>query len=99
MWGWAGCFWWQQFWSRGGCRRRTFYLAAFWLVTLARPAIAGGYPVPLVSPSRYVLVLFPVFMAGAQLGRDRFWNDSYLVLSTGLLAILTAQFVNGGWIV
>src|SRR5205085_12648244 len=49
----------------------TLYLIAFWIVTLASPAMAGGYPVPLISLSRYVLSLFPVFMYFGILGRRR----------------------------
>jgi hypothetical protein len=75
------------------------YLAAFWLVTLSSPAMAGGYPVPLVSLSRYVLSLFPIFLYLGMLGARRGFHDVYLVLSVGLLAVLTAQFVTGGWIV
>lgn len=77
----------------------TLYLLAFWLVTLVSPATAGGYPVPLVSMERYVLSLFPVFMVLALLGRRPAVHDAYLVLGTGLLALLTVQFVNGWWIV
>lgn len=77
----------------------TIYLVAFWLVTLTNPAMAGGYPVPLISLSRYVLSLFPIFMYLGMLGRDRAFHDGYLVLATGMLAVLTLQFVNGGWVV
>lgn len=75
------------------------YLAAFWVVTLASPAMANGYPVPLISLSRYVLTLFPIFMALGLLGHNRALNDAYLVLGTGLLALLTVQFINGGWVI
>lgn len=75
------------------------YLTAFWIVTLSSPAMANGYPVPLISLSRYVLTLFPVFMYLAVLGRNRAFNDGYLVLSTGMLALLTVQFINGGWVI
>lgn len=77
----------------------TIYLVAFWLVTLTNPALAGGYPVPLISLSRYVLSLFPIFMYLGMLGRNRGFHDGYLVLATGMLAVLTLQFVTGGWIV
>ncbi|MBV9278977.1 MAG: hypothetical protein JOZ41_02755 [Chloroflexi bacterium] len=77
----------------------TLYLAAFWLLTLSSPAMADGYPVPLVSLSRYVLSLFPVFMAMGTLGAGREFHDAYLVLSVGLLALLTVQFLHGGWVV
>jgi hypothetical protein len=75
------------------------YMGAFWLATLASPALAGGYPVPLVSLSRYVLALFPVFMYMGMLGVRRGFHESYLVISTGLLALLTLQFITGGWVV
>ncbi len=75
------------------------YLAAFWLVTLASPAIAGGYPVPLISLSRYILTLFPVFLYMGMLGRRQAVHDAYLVLAVGMLALLTVQFVNGGWVI
>jgi hypothetical protein len=75
------------------------YLLAFWLVTLTSPALAGGYPVPLISLDRYVLALFPVFMYAGWLGRRRGFHDAYLMLSTGLLALLTLQFINGRWVV
>ncbi len=75
------------------------YLAAFWLVTLASPALEGGYPVPLVSLSRYVLALFPVFMYMGYLGARRGFHDAYLSISVGLLSLLTIQFITGGWVV
>jgi hypothetical protein len=75
------------------------YLIAFWLVTLTSPAIQGGYPVPLVSLSRYVLSLFPFFIwLGIQTG-SRAVEETYLVLSVGMLALLTVQFLNGGWVI
>lgn len=75
------------------------YLAAFWLVTLSSPALAGGYPVPLISLSRYVVTLFPAFMILAVLGRNRSVHDAYLVIGAGLLSLFTVQFINGGWII
>lgn len=77
----------------------TLYLIAFWLLTLSSPALANGYPVPLVSLSRYVLSLFPVFMYLGIVGRKRPFHDAYLVLSVGMLALLTIQFIHGGWVV
>jgi hypothetical protein len=75
------------------------YLAAFWLVTLSSPAMAGGYQVPLISLSRYVLALFPVFLYMGVLGERRWFHDAYLVLGTGMLSLFTIQFLTGGWIV
>jgi len=77
----------------------TLYLVAFWLVTLSSPAVAGGYPVPWISLSRYVVVLFPIFMYLGMEAQRRNLHDAYLVLSTGTLAVLTVQFINGGWVI
>ncbi len=77
----------------------TLYLVAFWLVTLTSPAIAGGYPVPLISMSRYVVTLFPVFMVWGIWGAKRSFHDPYLMLATPLLAVFTVQFLIGGWII
>jgi hypothetical protein len=91
------------FWTARTARRLpaayTIYLVAFWLLTLTSPAVAGGYPVPLISLSRYVLSLFPIFMYLGIVGRNRSFHDGYLVLSVGLLSLLTVQFVNGGWVI
>jgi hypothetical protein len=75
------------------------YLAAFWCVTLTSPAIANGYPVPLISMSRYVVTLFPVFMVWGLVGSRGHWHDVYLILATAFLAVFTVQFLIGGWII
>jgi Gpi18-like mannosyltransferase len=75
------------------------YLAAFWLVTLTSPAMAAGYPVPLISMSRYVVTLFPIFMYLGFAGRTAWIHDTYLVLSVGMLSLFTLQFITGGWII
>jgi hypothetical protein len=77
----------------------TAYSVGFWLVTLSSPATAGGYPVPLISLSRYVLTLFPIFMYFGLLGRERVLHDGYLVLCTAMLSLFTVQFLIGGWII
>ncbi len=77
----------------------TLYLVAFWLVTLTSPAIAGGYQVSLISLSRYVLALFPIFMYLGTLGRKQRFHDAYLVLGVGTLSLFTVQFLIGGWII
>src|SRR5579859_7035650 len=66
----------------------SLYLIAFWCVTLTSPAIANGYPVPLISMSRYVVTLFPVFMVWGLLGsRHHAWHDLYLIFATTFLAV------------
>ena len=77
----------------------TIYLGAFWFVTLTSPAIANGYPVPLISMSRYVVTLFPVFMVWGAFGSRRTFHDIYLMLATPFLAVFTVQFLIGGWII
>jgi hypothetical protein len=75
------------------------YMLAFWLVTLTSPAIEGGYQVPLISLSRYVLSLFPFFIWLGLKTESRAVEESYLVLSVGMLGLLTVQFINGGWVI
>lgn len=75
------------------------YLLAFWLVTLTSPAVEGGYQVPLISLSRYILSLFPLFIWAGIKTERRAAEESYLVLSAGMLALLTVQFINGGWVI
>lgn len=75
------------------------YLLAFWVVTLSSPAMAAGYQVPLISLSRYILALFPVFLYLGILGKRSWFHDSYLVLSIGALSLFTVQFLIGGWII
>jgi hypothetical protein len=38
-------------------------------------------------------------MYAGVLGRRSGFHDAYLVLGTGMLALLTIQFVNGGWVI
>lgn len=90
---------WTYFAARRLPVTHTIYLVTFWLVTLSSPAMAGGYQVPLVSLSRYVLSLFPIFIYLAIIGARRSFHDAYLVLSVGMLALLTVQFINGGWVI
>lgn len=77
----------------------TLYVAGFWVVTLSSPAVASGYPVPLISMSRYVLTLFPIFMYFGTVGRLRGVHEGYLIGATALLSLFTVQFLTGGWIV
>jgi hypothetical protein len=53
---------------------------------------------PLQSLSRYLFVLFPVFMILAQLGENRWTNRIVLYSSFALLLFWTGQFVLGGWV-
>ena len=53
---------------------------------------------PLMSSSRYVLVLFPVFILLALLGRHRRLHYSWLILSSLLLAFLFYAFLSGPFV-
>ena len=67
----------------------TLYAAPHLLLIATRQTTAS----PLASASRYVLVLFPAFVALALLGRHRRLHSSWLLLSTLLLAFLLTAFV------
>jgi Dolichyl-phosphate-mannose-protein mannosyltransferase len=91
---------WSYFAARRFGLTYGLYLLGFWILTLSTPAMAGGYPVPLISLSRYVLSLFPVFMYMAMLGDRRGFHEGYLVVSTAMLGLLTVQFLNPpGWVI
>ncbi|HZU13406.1 MAG TPA: mannosyltransferase family protein [Chloroflexota bacterium] len=75
----------------------TIYAAAFWPLVLSDPALAGAYPAPLVSLSRYILALFPIFMSLGVLGRHPRVHESYLLLATAGLVVLAIVFMTGGW--
>jgi hypothetical protein len=55
--------------------------------------------VPLISLSRYVLSLFPIFIWAGMATESRAVEEGYLVLSVGMLGLLTVQFLNGGWVI
>jgi hypothetical protein len=54
---------------------------------------------PLLSLSRYVLVLFPGFVLLARLGwRSEWWHRVIVYLSVALLVFFTGQFALWGWV-
>lgn len=55
-------------------------------------------PTPLTSTTRYLLVLFPVFVGLALAGRHRWFDRAWLVGSSVLLAVLASGFVRGQFI-
>jgi len=55
-------------------------------------------PTPLTSTARYLLVLFPIFVILALLGRNRWADQSWLVLSLLFLGLLTAAFLQNTFI-
>lgn len=64
-------------------------------VLLSAPVLSSR--IPLTSMSRYVLVLFPVTIVLAQIGRWAIFDRLYVLLSTGGLAIFTMLFLNHMW--
>jgi hypothetical protein len=55
-------------------------------------------PTPLTATSRYVVVVFPVFVVLALLGRSRRFDRTWVIGSAMGLAILASQFVRGAFI-
>jgi hypothetical protein len=55
-------------------------------------------PTPLTSTTRYMLVLFPIFVLLALVGRDRRFERAWLLLSVIMLAYLVSLFVKGDFV-
>lgn len=55
-------------------------------------------PTPLTSTTRYLLVLFPVFVVLATFGRRRWFDRAWLIASSIGLAVLAVGFVRGQFI-
>jgi hypothetical protein len=71
------------------------YMAATLTGALAKVADVQ----PLLSLSRYVLVLFPGFVLLAMLGRrSAWWNRAIVYPSATLLLFFTGQFAIWGWV-
>jgi hypothetical protein len=66
------------------------------LFALLSAPIITSY-IPLQSMSRYLLVLAPVYMVLAKLGRWPIFDRIYVLLSGGALAIFSTLFVNHMW--
>ncbi|MBA2585700.1 MAG: hypothetical protein H0U99_04375, partial [Chthoniobacterales bacterium] len=56
---------------------------------------AWGLP---LSIGRFGLVIFPLVMALALLGRNEHFHRSYLIVSTGLAAFFMLVFSQWGWV-
>ena len=50
---------------------------------------------PLMSTTRYLIVLFPCFVILAMAGRHERFNTGWLVISTLLLGFVASSFVEG----
>ncbi|MGH2390343.1 MAG: hypothetical protein ACRDIE_19250, partial [Chloroflexota bacterium] len=73
----------------------TLYGFACMGALLSAPIITSD--IPLQSMSRYVLVLVPMYIVLARLGRRPIFDRLYVLLSAGGLAMFTALFVNHMW--
>ncbi len=71
-----------------------FYQIAFLLLYLARFSEIQ----PLLSTARYVLALFPAFIAFSQWGQNPWINRMFLYLSWLGLFLLSGQFAIWGWV-
>lgn len=58
-----------------------------------------GSAAPLDSLDRYVLVIFPIFVVLAAIGKNRSFNVSYLIISLPTFAFLALLFLTGNWMV
>ncbi|MDU4961788.1 MAG: mannosyltransferase family protein [Sporomusaceae bacterium] len=76
-------------------RIRGSYLLIGWLWLLV-PLLSTSTWLPLYSISRFILVIFPLYLFWAQL-RDR-WYYGSLVVSAATLCICAALFINWHWI-
>jgi hypothetical protein len=55
-------------------------------------------PTPLTSTTRYLLVVFPVFVLLALAGRNRRFERFWLLLSVFLMAYLMSLFLQGDYV-
>ena len=69
-----------------------------WAVTLFVLLLRRTTLQPLVSMSRYVLVLFPAFMIWGRWGRNPRIQRLIIYSSVALLLYLSGQFAMWGWV-
>ena len=81
-----------------GLRRLPAIYTFYAVPQVAVAAMDQRYITPLASNSRYLLVIFPVFVILALVGRDRRLHYSWLLVSTLLLALLVCGFLLGAFI-
>ncbi len=58
------------------------------------PAFSGI----MVSMSRYILIIFPIFILLAKFGRKKIVNSGVMIIFTSLLAYFIILFVNNYWV-
>jgi len=76
-------------------RVRRAYLILGWLWFLA-PLFSMTPQFPLYSLSRFALIIFPLYLFIAQLPRVGYW--CYILISSALMVLCTALFVNWFWL-
>jgi Gpi18-like mannosyltransferase len=69
------------------------------LLFLLSVPIIGDHPVPMQSMPRYMLEVFPVFVVVADLGKHRWFHESYLLISGSLLFLSCTLFLVGHWMI
>jgi hypothetical protein len=79
-------------------RQMRWSYGAYCLVMLVPVLFQEAYLSPLMSASRYLLVLFPLFILAARLGRKGWFDRAVLVISPTLMGALFASFVRFAWI-
>jgi hypothetical protein len=80
---------------RGLPRRYVAFLALFWLVVLATPALGDGAVDPLISLPRFLLTAFPLLIFLASTPRRA---GVAIALSLPLLLFNAGDFISGGWV-
>jgi hypothetical protein len=73
----------------------TLYGLACLMMLLSAPVVTSY--IPITSMSRYVFVLFPIYIILARLGRWAIFDRLYVLLSAGALAMFTTMFLNHMW--
>jgi len=73
------------------------YCLAFWSLSLSSPEWLDGYYAPLSSMTRFVLVLFPVYMWAAHRLDTRSYRTLLIMCATGSVAC-TCVYLAGGWV-
>lgn len=73
------------------------YCLAFWVLSLSSPEWLDGYYAPLSSMTRFVLVLFPLYMWAAHRLDTRSYRRLLIVCASGSVAC-TCVYLTGGWV-
>lgn len=75
------------------------YAVPLGLFLLSFPVISDN-PIPLQSVPRYMLEVFPIFIAAAAIGsKYRWFHNGYVLIASSLLAISCLLFLTGHWMI